>query len=238
MSLGHVYTALVGVMRFTTTGRGVGNGQEASGEWTCQPRTEAAEQASIWLPRQHPPEIQVSFSALDLVDEQAVSRGASGNNLAGRRINASNGPSSHRAEQKRSNARSSEPWRRQNSSERSNGRILPRLGGPLHYTLQWQGTSTTAFSRSWWSLLDVIRCCPLHRVAEINRKKELDAKLRAKEQQILLAHKIERELKLGGWLKTAAHPPVLWLPKLHSEDTQLLLEQRQTDLDAWKVLAL
>ena len=53
-----------------------------------------------------------------------------------------------------------------------------------------------------------------------------------------MAHKIERELKLGGWLKTAAHPPVLWLPKLHSEDTQLLLEQRQTDLDAWKVLAL
>ena len=69
LTLGHTYTATVdsiGMMGFTTGG-GVGNGQEASGEWTCQPSTEAAEQAAIWLPCQHPPEIQVGFSALDLM---------------------------------------------------------------------------------------------------------------------------------------------------------------------------
>lgn len=42
-------------------------------------------------------------------------------------------------------------------------------------------------------------------------------------------------MKLTQWLKTAARPPLLWLPAAHTEDTQLLLEQRYTDITAWRV---
>ena len=47
--------------------------------------------------------------------------------------------------------------------------------------------------------------------------------------------RLDREMKLTGWLKTGARPPLLWLPKTHSEDTKLLLQQRLTDVSAWKV---
>ena len=62
-------------------------------------------------------------------------------------------------------------------------------------------------------------------------------KMQAKVHELSIARKIEKEMSLVGWLKTVTHPPLLWLPKLHTEDTQLLLEQRATDLYAWKVRA-
>lgn len=74
-----------------------------------------------------------------------------------------------------------------------------------------------------------------YRLEEINRKRELDIRLQAKRHEILVAQKLERESRLGVWLKSAAQPSLLWLPKFHNEDTQLLLEQRQADLEAWKV---
>lgn len=81
-----------------------------------------------------------------------------------------------------------------------------------------------------------LTCALASRLDEINKKRELDAKLSAKRHEILVAQKMEREVKLGAWLKTATAPPLMWLPKFHNEDTALLLEQRQADLEAWKVL--
>ena len=73
------------------------------------------------------------------------------------------------------------------------------------------------------------------RLAEINKKRELDLKFQAKEREIGLALRVQQEMKLTTWLKTGTHPPLLWLPKSHSEDTKLLLEQRLTDVTAWRV---
>ena len=75
----------------------------------------------------------------------------------------------------------------------------------------------------------------LCRLAEINKARELDIKLQVKEKEIALALKVEREMKLTQWLKTAARPPLLWLPAVHTEDTKLLLDQRLTDVTAWRV---
>ena len=73
------------------------------------------------------------------------------------------------------------------------------------------------------------------RVSEINKKKELDLQLQAKEYEVLMAKKLAGDVKLGAWLRTAAGPSLLWLPKHHNENTRLLLEQRRIDLEAWQV---
>lgn len=83
--------------------------------------------------------------------------------------------------------------------------------------------------------MGIITAMHLYRLAEINRKRELDLKLQAKEREMNLALKVEREMKLTQWLKTGARPPLLWLPKTHNEDTRLLMEQRLTDVSAWRV---
>ena len=78
----------------------------------------------------------------------------------------------------------------------------------------------------------------LARLAEINKKRELDLKFQAKEREIGLALRVQQEMKLTTWLKTATRPPLLWLPRTHNEETKLLLEQRLKDVTAWKVTAI
>ena len=76
------------------------------------------------------------------------------------------------------------------------------------------------------------------RVAEINKKRELDHQLQAKEYEISMAKRLALELKNSSWLKTATSPGLLWLPKHHNDNTTLLLEQRSIELEAWKVRPL
>ena len=55
---------------------------------------------------------------------------------------------------------------------------------------------------------------------------------------MIMVKKLAQDMHLGLWLKTAAAPPVLWMPKVHNTNTRLLLEQRQIELDAWQVALL
>jgi len=73
------------------------------------------------------------------------------------------------------------------------------------------------------------------RVSEINRKRELDVQLQMKEKEIRVAEGIAKETGLAKWLKTGCSPPLMWLPRLHNQDTRLLLEQRLVDVGAWEV---
>lgn len=111
--------------------------------------------------------------------------------------------------------------------------MWPTMNNRIYMLLRTRSHTTTS-SGSFCSG-DPFQALHDCRLEEINRKRELDVKLQAKRHEILVAQKLERESKLGIWLRTAAQPSLLWLPKFHNEDTQLLLEQRQADLEVWKV---
>lgn len=78
----------------------------------------------------------------------------------------------------------------------------------------------------------LLRCC---RIAELNRKRELNAAAELKKKEIALAHKYARQALLAKFLRTAAQPPLFWQPAKHCADTILLEEQRQLDLSVWMV---
>ncbi len=78
-------------------------------------------------------------------------------------------------------------------------------------------------------------CFELCRIAELNRKRELNAAAELKRMEIALAHKYARQALLAKFLRTAAQPPLFWRPAKHCADTILLEEQRQLDLSVWLV---
>lgn len=73
------------------------------------------------------------------------------------------------------------------------------------------------------------------RIAELNRKRELNAAAELKKMEIALAKRYTHQAALHRFLCTAAKPALLWMPAKHCADTILLEEQRQLDLRVWMV---
>lgn len=78
-------------------------------------------------------------------------------------------------------------------------------------------------------------CC---RIAELNRKRELNAAAELKRMEIAVAKRYSHRAMLAKFLCTAAKPALLWKPAKHCADTILLEEQRQLDLSVWVVRPL
>lgn len=75
----------------------------------------------------------------------------------------------------------------------------------------------------------------MRRMAELNRKRELNAAAELKRAEIILAKRYAQQAMLAKFLRTAAQPPLLWTPAKHCADTILLEEQRQLELAVWMV---
>ena len=75
-------------------------------------------------------------------------------------------------------------------------------------------------------------CC---RIAELNRKRELNAAAELKRMEIAVAKRYTHQAMLAKSLITAAKPALLWRPAKHCADTILLEEQRQLELSVWMV---
>ncbi|BDA40727.1 probable pinin at C-terminar half [Coccomyxa sp. Obi] len=71
------------------------------------------------------------------------------------------------------------------------------------------------------------------RIAELNRKRELNAAAELKRMEIAVAKRYSHRAMLAKFLCTAAKPALLWKPAKHCADTILLEEQRQLDLSVW-----
>ena len=76
---------------------------------------------------------------------------------------------------------------------------------------------------------------PMCRMAELNRKRELNAAAELKRAEIILARRYAHQAMLAKFLRTAAQPQLLWAPAKHCADTILLEEQRQLELAVWMV---
>ena len=72
-------------------------------------------------------------------------------------------------------------------------------------------------------------------MAELNRKRELNAAAELKRAEIILARRYTHQAMLAKFLRTAAQPQLLWTPAKHCADTILLEEQRQLELAVWMV---
>ena len=72
-------------------------------------------------------------------------------------------------------------------------------------------------------------------MAELNRKRELNAAAELKRAEIILARRYTHQAMLAKFLRTAAQPQLLWAPAKHCADTILLEEQRQLELAVWMV---
>ena len=75
----------------------------------------------------------------------------------------------------------------------------------------------------------------MRRMAELNRKRELNAAAELKRAEIILAKRYAHQAMLAKFLRTAAQPRLLWAPAKHCADTILLEEQRQLELAVWMV---
>ena len=73
------------------------------------------------------------------------------------------------------------------------------------------------------------------RMAELNRKRELNAAAELKRAEIILAKRYAHQAMLAKFLRTASQPQLLWAPAKHCADTILLEEQRQLELAVWMV---
>ncbi|KAK9916843.1 hypothetical protein WJX75_007714 [Coccomyxa subellipsoidea] len=71
------------------------------------------------------------------------------------------------------------------------------------------------------------------RIAELNRKRELNAAAELKRMEIAVAKRYTHQAMLANFLCTAAKPALLWRPAKHCADTILLEEQRQLELSVW-----
>ncbi len=67
------------------------------------------------------------------------------------------------------------------------------------------------------------------------RKRELTAMADVKRLEIMTAERIVHRGVLANFLRTAAGPPLHWLPVAHTPATEALLKQQQADLADWKV---
>ena len=76
---------------------------------------------------------------------------------------------------------------------------------------------------------------PTCRMAELNRKRELNAAAELKRAEIILARRYAHQAMLAKFLRTASQPQLLWAPAKHCADTILLEEQRQLELAVWMV---
>lgn len=75
----------------------------------------------------------------------------------------------------------------------------------------------------------------MRRMAELNRKRELNAAAELKRAEIILARRYAHQAMLAKFLRTASQPQLLWAPAKHCADTILLEEQRQLELAVWMV---
>jgi hypothetical protein len=74
-------------------------------------------------------------------------------------------------------------------------------------------------------------------MAELNRKRELNAAAEVKRGELALAKRYAHQARLAAFLRTAAAPRLFWQPARHCADTILLQEQAQLDLSVWLVRA-
>lgn len=77
-----------------------------------------------------------------------------------------------------------------------------------------------------------------NRQAEINKKRELSALADIKRLEIMTAERLQHRGTLANFIRTAATPPLHWLPAAHNEATEQLLDQQQDKLAEWKVGAV
>lgn len=70
---------------------------------------------------------------------------------------------------------------------------------------------------------------------EIDKKRELAAKMDIKKLEIMVAQRIRHHVKLAQFLRTKSGPPLLWLPKSRLDATDKLLADQQTILQLWQV---
>lgn len=70
--------------------------------------------------------------------------------------------------------------------------------------------------------------------AEINKKRELSALADIKRLEIMTAERLQHRGILANFIRTAATPPLHWLPAAHNDATERLMAQQQDKLAEWK----